>query len=700
MRDGDALPEVDTSKPRFIVAVDFGTTFSSVSFVAIESHEQPQLIGGRRIRSIKNYPDDQSTDGGQAREVPTEIWYPNNSKFREAENLMLMESDKLVDEPSQDGEEHTSLTDEDNLSTEGNGEFLSGNSNSGGNYGNGCDKEKFLWGYKVHEKFRFPDAHQDKANRLISRFKLLLDKSEHTEIIRKYLEPTVQALKERKIIVKWENIITDYLTSLFRHVKEELYEEHSFTDDCAIEFVLCVPAIWTQEACRKMQSAMGSAMFKSGFRGSRDGNVEDLFIVSEPEAAAAYVLENNYEIKPGDTFVILDAGGGTIDATTYTVDKTEPLRLIREAVNPGGGLYGSSYLNETFREFLEDKLRDKTYLERGNTTIDGIIESLVTGDFENRLKRQINLADKRLSKKQITLLGLREDARKNLDNNRINIEREDWERIFRQCLRGASTVMTEQLELARAQGLQVNKVILIGGFAASPSLKWFLEKELHKLSEAYGSEIRLLRPETPGTAVASGAILRALNKEDGPARFIRSSYGFLRTEPYEPEVTPAHVGVKPSYDHLDGNQYIRDTIDWVVKKGELVEAGKVYEPLRMCHTFPVGQDQELVCREQLYVSDTSTESSYQRSHPKNKGAQLAGEIVLDMTFLRRENRIKIVQPARRKKGKKHYRVEFDLLIKVDGRNLRYMAKYPPGGEGEVLMEGQTCIAAAFLPGTN
>jgi hypothetical protein len=46
-----------------------------------------------------------------------------------------------------------------------------------------------------------------------------------------------------------------------------------------------------------MQSAIGSAMFKSGFRGSKNSIVENLFIVSELEAAAAYVLKNNYKIK-------------------------------------------------------------------------------------------------------------------------------------------------------------------------------------------------------------------------------------------------------------------------------------------------------------------------------------------------------------------------------------------------------------------
>ena len=69
------------------------------------------------------------------------------------------------------------------------------------------------------------------------------------------------------------------------------------------------------------------------------------------------------------------------------------------------------------------------------------------------------------------------------------------------------------------------------------------------------------------TAVASGAVLRALNKENGPARTTLSSYGFLRIEPYEPEVLHAHRnGVRPYHDPLDGKKYVKNTVDWLVKK--------------------------------------------------------------------------------------------------------------------------------------
>jgi hypothetical protein len=41
---------------------------------------------------------------------------------------------------------------------------------------------------------------------------------------------------------------------------------------------------------------------------------------------------------------MLDAGGGTVDAITYTIDKDFPLRLKTEEVEPGGKSRNSHWL--------------------------------------------------------------------------------------------------------------------------------------------------------------------------------------------------------------------------------------------------------------------------------------------------------------------------------------------------------------------
>lgn len=80
------------------------------------------------------------------------------------------------------------------------------------------------------------------------------------------------------------------------------------------------------------------------------------------------------------------------------------------------------------------------------------------------------------------------------------------------------------------------------------------------------------------------------------------------------------------------------------------------------------------------------------------GAEEAGRIVADMTFLLTDKLIEPSEPEEGYKGKPHYKVRFELVMIVEGRNLRFEARYPVGGE---VIEGKRfCIAAAFEPGTN
>src|SRR5277367_1051019 len=76
------------------------------------------------------------------------------------------------------------------------------------------------------------------------------------------------------------------------------------------------------------------------------------------EAAAIYVLHRKklHNLQIGDTFVICDAGGGTVDLISYTVVKLEPVIEVKEAAPGTGALCGSTYLNRRFKEYLLSRL--------------------------------------------------------------------------------------------------------------------------------------------------------------------------------------------------------------------------------------------------------------------------------------------------------------------------------------------------------
>jgi hypothetical protein len=80
------------------------------------------------------------------------------------------------------------------------------------------------------------------------------------------------------------------------------------------------------------------------------------------------------------------------------------------------------------------------------------------------------------------------------------------------------------------------------------------------------------------------------------------------------------------------------------------------------------------------------------------GIQVAGKILVDMTWLREQKIVKPIDPGPGCNGIRYYKVEYELVAIVEGRNLRYEARYPAGGK--MQESRQVSIAAAFRPGTN
>lgn len=134
---------------------------------------------------------------------------------------------------------------------------------------------------------------------------------------------------------------------------------------------------------------------------------------------------------------MLDAGGGTADATTYTITSEMPLRLATEVIRPNGRshvisftlfdgltfegkLHGSSYLNLAYEELLNKKLKpQQMHLELNGMTIQNYVDKSVW-DFEHFWKRTLDIT-KSIASHTVPVTGVREHKDTGCITNAVKI---------------------------------------------------------------------------------------------------------------------------------------------------------------------------------------------------------------------------------------------------------------------------------------
>jgi hypothetical protein len=78
-----------------------------------------------------------------------------------------------------------------------------------------------------------------------------------------------------------------------------------------------------------------------------------LELVLEPEAACIGCEAENSFLDKGDTFMVLDCGGGTVDITMHRVIERSPDLRLDELCPPSGGDWGSTKVDAEFEKFVE-----------------------------------------------------------------------------------------------------------------------------------------------------------------------------------------------------------------------------------------------------------------------------------------------------------------------------------------------------------
>ncbi|RCI09643.1 hypothetical protein L249_3982 [Ophiocordyceps polyrhachis-furcata BCC 54312] len=336
---------------------------------------------------------------------------------------------------------------------------------------NDCSLQEYEWGWQaldsaeedrqIHEWFKLG---------ICSNFKDRVCRDAGLE--RKYRSP-VDWLDYESDFGK-KKLVTDFLTGVREKVDDYFRRHNRTASRLPKEYIITVPAIWLHDEQVKMQECAEKAGMGTGDR---------LQVVSEPEAAAIFAIEHMLRtgMQAGDTFIICDAGGGTVDLASCTIQAKEPAIQLAMTQTNLGALCGSSYLNRIFRSYLKRKLQGY-----GNYAEDDDFLALAVERFEKELKPEFSSRENKTHK--IRVAGLKESRSHGIWENFIAFTTGELQReVFQEVMEKITFMVREQIK--RTSG-PIKTIVLVGGFGNNPEL-----------------------------AVVRGALISGLNRRNRDGRF-------------------------------------------------------------------------------------------------------------------------------------------------------------------------------------
>jgi len=281
---------------RFIVGIDYGTTNSSASYAIV--HGDAQELSRSDIHHITNFdsdPFEEDPFSSPSKEVPSVVWYPEE-KVRTEDPLSYNSAHERRVRMEIEDQENSESVEEDGEREEGvgaNGEHT--NHKEKPSYYSREVPENMRWGFEGQPSSTFSNASEflNARNSPIQWAKLQLADKKYRAGYSKRSQRSFYTLRSASVVRVELDFITDFLTCFFKHIKKELHENEGLQDNEPVEMILCLPVLWPSKARRRMYEAMSIAMKTSGLGANY---IDDISMLYEPEAAAAYVLSDGFDM--------------------------------------------------------------------------------------------------------------------------------------------------------------------------------------------------------------------------------------------------------------------------------------------------------------------------------------------------------------------------------------------------------------------
>ena len=367
--------------------------------------------------------------------------------------------------------------------------------------------------------------------------------------------------------------LRDVALEYLRKVEED---EDININTANIEWIITIPVIWSHKAVKKMREWIKAAQL------IQDDN--QCRIEYEPDCAALAIYhklikDDTNNFHDGDTYILVDAGGGTVDITCYKIylSKCE----VEEIASPTGGILGGCYIDDKYIELLEN-IFSKEWMNEFKTESPNIFVNIIDnfkiakstfdesnpdshqvqlpyefvqflqekGDTlqqaidkanENCLKFSIHRNSTNSLPKQIQNIVIirkylwrhirqEEDEKKNIDDEeKCNISLMDeelfidckiWKCIFGSTINKITNCIKELL-ITKVK--ECKYLYLVGGMACS---QYYVNKTNDNFGIKSKYNLKVIVPDNPSLIVAEGAAYLGINKPNcRRTRRLNQSFG-------------------------------------------------------------------------------------------------------------------------------------------------------------------------------
>ncbi|KAK1226885.1 hypothetical protein PQX77_010132 [Marasmius sp. AFHP31] len=452
------------------------------------------------------------------------------------------------------------------------------------------------------------------------------------------------------------DVFADFLRYLHKctinYIKENRGTEFFSSVQHDIDFVLSHPNGWEgAQQAQMRQAAIVAGLVAAGDADSR------LQFVTEGEASLHYCIDRgvvrNTDSDRSRGFVIVDAGGGTLDVSAYK--KSESGRY-EEITQTQCRLQGSVYVTRRATSWLENRLKDSKY---------GSPQDIV--QMARVFDRTTKLAFRSEGDIGYLHFGMPrdKDLSVGISRGQMKIPGEVMKLFFAPSVDELLEAVQEQVKEAEGNA-SISSVLLVGGFAASDYVFSTLQSTLCQLN------INLYRPDGfLNKAVADGAVSFYLDNTVS-TRVARFTYGTEINIPYKPSDPEHKKRSDAAYVDLAGKRRILGWFAHCLPKGTCVHEETEFRNKR----FQVSRDEASlrhISSTILHHKGSGDAPHWLDVHPE----QFPALCTIEANISDAEAVKCLKTPGT---GQRYYRIDYDLVLLFGLTELKAQIAWKVGGQ--------------------